>query len=186
MSSKVWAVLSLVQSLPIISSSRSMIGLASPSTFASPLPNTLKIEKLSSKSFAKVKYTFLFFNLPPLQQSLQARPGHPRFFLGSDSAPHTTQKKSTSTPSTPCAAGVYTAPILLPLVAHVLESFGAIDKLTGFVSTNGRKFYRFEQETPAVVRIDRQTSAIAASFSALGIEVAPFWADRPLNWSIVS
>jgi dihydroorotase len=70
--------------------------------------------------------------------------GHPRFFLGSDSAPHPPHTKSTSTPSSACAAGVYTSPILLPLVAHLLEDFGALDKLEGFVSGFGRAFYRRE------------------------------------------
>ncbi|CCO26580.1 dihydroorotase [Rhizoctonia solani AG-1 IB] len=58
--------------------------------------------------------------------------GHPRFFLGSDSAPHPPSSKSNAGPDSPCAAGVYTSPILLPLVAHLLESFGALDKLNDF------------------------------------------------------
>jgi dihydroorotase len=41
-----------------------------------------------------------------------------------------------------CAAGVYTSPILLPLAAHLLESFGALDRLEGFVSSFGRRFYK--------------------------------------------
>ena len=57
--------------------------------------------------------------------------GHPRFFLDSDSALHLPQKKSPATPASPCTAGIYTSPILFPLTAHLLESFGALDKLEG-------------------------------------------------------
>lgn len=78
------------------------------------------------------------------------RSGHPRFFLGSDSAPHPFTNKMPSASShgsyaaaaqCACAAGVYTSAILLPLCATLLESFGALDKLEGFTSANGRTFY---------------------------------------------
>ncbi|KAF8528360.1 hypothetical protein BU17DRAFT_80669 [Hysterangium stoloniferum] len=67
--------------------------------------------------------------------------GHPRFFLGSDSAPRPPNKKSTSTPQDTCSAGIYISPILLPLVAHLLESVGALDRLQDFVRRSGQKFY---------------------------------------------
>ncbi|CAE6369587.1 unnamed protein product [Rhizoctonia solani] len=75
--------------------------------------------------------------------------GHPRFFLGSDSAPHPPSSKSNAMPDSPCAAGVYTSPILLPLVAHLLESFGALDRLADFLSVtkeNSKKLAAAIQE----------------------------------------
>ncbi|KAF4600770.1 hypothetical protein EYR38_005415 [Pleurotus pulmonarius] len=54
--------------------------------------------------------------------------GHPRFFLGSDSAPHPSHAKTTCATDHGCAAGIYTSPILLPLVTDLLDSFGALDK----------------------------------------------------------
>ncbi|KAK1222955.1 dihydroorotase [Marasmius sp. AFHP31] len=118
-------------------------------------------------------------------------PGHPRFFLGSDSAPHPSHTKSTSTPDQGCAAGVYTSPVLLPLVAHVLESYGALDKLEDFVSTFGRKFYKRELavETSAKkVTLKRVPEGFKIQESygiASGENVVPFWAGKDINWKIV-
>lgn len=112
--------------------------------------------------------------------------GHPRFFLGSDSAPHIVMNKATATPNQPCAAGVYTAPILLPLVAHLLESFGALDQLVPFVSTNGRAFYKVETENLQSVTIRKEPFSIVESLSLREDNVAPFWAGRKLDWSIAS
>ncbi|SPC66759.1 probable dihydroorotase [Ustilago sp. UG-2017b] len=95
------------------------------------------------------------------------REGHPRFFLGSDSAPHPLANKypsavthgapgtkasssggddleATGVVSCGCAAGVYTSSILVPLCATLLEGFGALDQLASYVSLNGRKFYGYD------------------------------------------
>jgi dihydroorotase len=111
--------------------------------------------------------------------------GHPRFFLGSDSAPHPPHTKATSTPQHACAAGIYTSPILLPLVAHLLESFGALNQLQNFTSTFGRKFYRRELNDiiPNVVLL-RKSHVVAESMSLGEEKVIPFWAGRRINWSI--
>jgi dihydroorotase len=112
--------------------------------------------------------------------------GHPRFFLGSDSAPHIVTKKAMATPSQPCAAGVYTAPILLPLVAHLLESFDALDQLVAFSSTNGRAFYKVETENLQPVTLHKEPFRIMENLSLNGDDIAPFWAGKELNWSIAS
>ncbi|KAH8118350.1 hypothetical protein DFH11DRAFT_1540546 [Phellopilus nigrolimitatus] len=115
------------------------------------------------------------------------REGHPRFFLGSDSAPHLTNAKSTSTPSDGCAAGVFTSPILLPLAAHLLESFGALGRLEAFVSTNGRTFYGLPPTGSDEVVVRKTDSKIVGMQFALGQQaVVPFMAGKCLNWEIVS
>ncbi|TFK55872.1 Dihydroorotase [Heliocybe sulcata] len=114
--------------------------------------------------------------------------GHPRFFLGSDSAPHPPETKSTCSPTHACAAGVYTSPILLPLVAHLLESFGALDKLENFTSGYGRAFYERPviKETETRVTLRKVQGKKIAKKWALGQEsVIPFWAGKDLNWEIV-
>ncbi|KIY45889.1 Dihydroorotase [Fistulina hepatica ATCC 64428] len=114
--------------------------------------------------------------------------GHPRFFLGSDSAPHPPHRKSTSTPSQGCAAGIYTAPILLPLVAHLLESFGALDNLEGFVSTFGRSFYKRELGGTASEVALRKVDvgrAIDEVYQYEENSLVPFWAGKKINWEIV-
>ena len=85
-----------------------------------------------------------YFCLPILkrnshQQALleAATSGNPRFFLGTDSAPHTTGNKETS-----CGcAGVYTAHAAIELYAEVFEQMGALPALQGFASHFGPDFY---------------------------------------------
>ena len=126
-----------------------------------------------------------------LSQASQICPsGHPRFFLGSDSAPHLQHSKSTSTPSQGCAAGVYTSPILLPLVAHLLESFGALDKLGGFVSSFGRAFYKREASEASDFKVLLQRTpagkaVIDDRYVSDNDVVVPFWAGKAIGWKIV-
>jgi dihydroorotase len=98
-------------------------------------------------------------------------------------------KKSTSSPDHGCAAGIYTSPILLPLTAHLLESFGALDKLEGFVSKNGRAFYKKEISSPTkdgnpVIRLKRCKAPVTESYSLKEVEVVPFWSGKDLEWEI--
>lgn len=66
-----------------------------------------------------------------------ATSGDARFFLGTDSAPHTDPAKLQ-----PCGcAGCFTAPVTMPILAHVFEEEGALDRLEGFASLNGPAFY---------------------------------------------
>jgi len=119
------------------------------------------------------------------------RSGHPRFFLGSDSAPHPYGSKTTSSTSHGCAAGVYTSPILLPLLAHLLESFGALDKLEGFASAHGRNFYGFpvrqtQGKHSGSVRLRRGKEIVSNERRAeKNVDVVSFWAGKELGWKIV-
>jgi len=120
-----------------------------------------------------------------LRQVIQE--GHPRFFLGSDSAPHPSMKKSTSTPDHGCAAGIYTSPILLPLTAHLLESFGALDKLEGFVSKNGRAFYNREvasSDGNSIVQLRKRKASVRGTYTLKEVEVETFWSGKDLEWEI--
>lgn len=131
------------------------------------------------------------FTQPDNEVLISDFPGHPRFFLGSDSAPHPPHMKSTATPIQSCAAGVYTSPILLPLVAHLLESFGALDRLEGFVSTFGRSFYKRElqgdyaAQAPIIVlkRVEGG-ELIKEGWSEGEQKVIPFWSGRKIGWVI--
>lgn len=66
-----------------------------------------------------------------------ATSGDPRFFFGTDSAPHAEANKLKATG----AAGCFTAPIALSILTHVFEQEGALDKLEGFASRHGPAFY---------------------------------------------
>ncbi|MDD7970349.1 dihydroorotase [Roseinatronobacter alkalisoli] len=66
-----------------------------------------------------------------------ATSGDARFFLGTDSAPHTDDAKESA-----CGcAGCFTATNTMSILAHIFEDAGALDKLEGFVSRNGPAFY---------------------------------------------
>jgi dihydroorotase len=64
--------------------------------------------------------------------------GNPKFFLGSDTAPHLRAKKECAKG----ACGVYTAPVLPQVLAQVFDDHGALDKLEDFTSTFGAAFYQ--------------------------------------------
>lgn len=133
--------------------------------------------------------------------------GHSRFFLGSDSAPHPFSSKMPSAATHQstfaaaccgCAAGIYTSPILLPLCATLLDSFGALDQLQAYTSTNARRFYKLPvgEGEKTSVKLRRQEMLVDECFAAQSqpevqddgskkIEVVPFWAGRKLAFTIV-
>jgi dihydroorotase len=84
--------------------------------------------------------------------------GDPRFFLGTDSAPHTDPLKE-------CAcgcAGCFTAPNALACLAHVFEQEGALDRLEAFVSINGAAWHGLapNSSTVTLVRQDKPVEAL--------------------------
>ena len=84
-----------------------------------------------------------------------------------------------------CAAGVFTSPELLPLTAHLLESFGALDKLEKFASLNGREFYGLPIPTTEVSLRRSNDKEISMQY-ALGRQVVvPFMAGKKINWEII-
>ena len=88
--------------------------------------------------------------------------GDPRFFSGTDSAPHADGAKETA-----CGcAGCFTAPVSLPVLAHVFEEEGALDRLEGFASLHGAAFYG---RPPNEARVTLVRGEAPAAFPA-GIE----------------
>jgi dihydroorotase len=73
-------------------------------------------------------------------------------------------------------------------MAHLLESFGALDKLEGFVSKNGRAFYKKEvvstEGVNDMVRLRRCRVGVATKYSLREAEVVPFWCGKDLEWEI--
>src|SRR5690606_31214638 len=91
-----------------------------------------------------------FFCLPVLKRERHraalvraATSGNPRFFLGTDSAPHPISGKRAI-----CGcAGIYSAHAALPLYVHVFEQVGAHERLEDFASNFGADFYRLARNT---------------------------------------
>ncbi len=88
-----------------------------------------------------------------------ATTGNPRFFLGTDSAPHRTFDKESH-----CGcAGIFSAPNALPCVAQVFDNHDALDQLEAFVSLNGAGFYGVPENHRTITLAKRQTAAVFPS-----------------------
>jgi dihydroorotase len=85
-----------------------------------------------------------------------ATSGDTRYFLGTDSAPHTDPNKLSE-----CGcAGCFTAPNTMPLLAHVFEEENALEKLAGFASENGPAFYRLPVNSESMT-LEKQATPVA-------------------------
>ena len=110
-----------------------------------------------------------------------ATSGDPRFFLGTDSAPHVDAAKEIA-----CGcAGIYTAPVTMACLAHVFEQAGALDKLEAFASLNGPAFYRLppnDEEMTLVRRGEAWTSEKKIDTGDGSLTV--FDPMFPLHWDV--
>ncbi len=117
------------------------------------------------------------------QQSLVAAAtcGNPKFFLGTDSAPHAIQAKESS-----CGcAGIYSAHAALELYAQVFDAVGALDKLEAFASFHGADFYQLPRNTKRVTLVKKAWQI--PNTLAFGQEnLVPLWAGDTLNWQLQS
>lgn len=108
-----------------------------------------------------------------------ATSGNRKFFLGTDSAPHTTETKETA-----CGcAGCYSAHAALEMYAEVFESSDALDKLEGFASFFGADFYRLPRNT-GTVTLEKTHWEVPASYGEYGISITPLKANEPVGWKI--
>ncbi len=108
------------------------------------------------------------------------RSGHPRFFLGTDSAPHARRAKESG-----CGcAGIYTAHAALELYVEAFEQAGALDKFEAFASFNGPDFYGLPRNTDKIT-INRKQWQVASEFP-MGNEdtIIPFRAGESLQWKL--
>ena len=113
-----------------------------------------------------------------------ATSGNPKFFLGTDSAPH-----ERSTKETGCGcAGTFTAHAALELYAEVFDRAGALDRLADFASRFGPGFYGLPVATDRVT-LERQAWTVPASYplGALGEgELVPLRAGEEIPWRLVA
>ncbi|MFM7625499.1 MAG: dihydroorotase [Gammaproteobacteria bacterium] len=110
-----------------------------------------------------------------------ATSGHPRFFLGTDSAPHARHTKESD-----CGcAGMYSAHAALELYAEVFEDAGALDRLEGFASHSGPDFYRLPRNEGTVTLARRDWSPPAVYPIGGSDVVVPMRAGGTLRWQQV-
>ncbi len=105
--------------------------------------------------------------------------GNPKFFLGTDSAPHVTALKENS-----CGcAGCFSAHAALELYAEVFEANHALDKLEGFASFYGADFYRLPRNTETVTLI-KNAWTIPTFYGEHDSRITPLRAGEQLQWKL--
>ena len=103
--------------------------------------------------------------------------GSPRFFLGTDSAPHVVGAKESG-----CGcAGIFNAPFALEAYLRVFEEEGALDRFEGFASEHGARFYGLPLNE-GTVTLARGEATVPARIGAGDTAVVPFMAGETLGW----
>lgn len=129
-----------------------------------------------------------YFCLPILKRNIHqtalrkaATSGNPRFFLGTDSAPHAQHAKES-----PCGcAGCYSGNAALEMYAEVFEDEDALDQLEGFASFYGADFYGLARNTDTVT-LTQQPTLIPTSLPMGQDLLIPLRAGETLRWQVSS
>lgn len=100
---------------------------------------------------------------------------HPKLMFGSDSAPHPVSAKE----SAGCAAGVFSAPVALPMLVALFEQHGALAQLQAFVSDNAQRIYNISPPRKQV-RLHRTPWRVPQRYG----EVVPYMAGQELAWQL--
>jgi dihydroorotase len=109
-----------------------------------------------------------------------ATSGNPKFFLGTDSAPHAREAKESA-----CGcAGIFNAPYALESYIAVFEEEGALNKFEGFASLHGPAFYGLPVNEDTVT-LEKVECVVPASMDVGAAELVPFHAGETLHWRFV-
>lgn len=127
-----------------------------------------------------------FYCLPILKNSYNqqalieaATSGSPKFFLGTDSAPHLRSDKEAQ-----CGcAGIYSAPAAIELYAEVFDNQGALDKLESFACFHGPDFYALPRNK-ASIKLHRNPWQMPENFLFAEDAVVPIRAGTTINWRL--
>ncbi|MEN9886829.1 MAG: dihydroorotase [Pseudomonadota bacterium] len=129
-----------------------------------------------------------YYCLPVLKREVHrlalvqaATSGSPKFFLGTDSAPHPTHLKEHASG----CAGCYTALSAMELYAQAFENAGALDKLEGFASHFGPDFYELPRNTDAIT-LKRESWQLPESLAFGDASIKPLCAGETLSWRLAA
>jgi dihydroorotase len=107
--------------------------------------------------------------------------GNPKFFLGTDSAPHDREKKESA-----CGcAGIFSAHAAIELYAEAFDGEGAIERLEGFASIFGPGFYGLPQNREKIT-LERLPWSVPDHYEFAGSKLTPFFAGAELSWRLLS
>jgi dihydroorotase len=105
--------------------------------------------------------------------------GSPKFFLGTDSAPHSVERKESA-----CGcAGIFNAPFALETYAAVFDADGALDTFEAFASENGPRFYGLPLNE-GTITLEKAPVDVPATIPAAGSVLVPFMAGETLRWRL--
>ena len=129
-----------------------------------------------------------YYCLPILKREIHrqallqaATSGNPKFFLGTDSAPHTRKTKENA-----CGcAGIFTAHAALEFYAQAFESMNALDKLEGFASFFGADFYGLPRNT-GKIKLVKKSWIVPNEIPYVDDMLIPLGAGESLEWKVIS
>ena len=109
-----------------------------------------------------------------------ATSGSPKFFLGTDSAPHYQNEKESA-----CGcARIFSAHAAIELYADAFEKANKLDMLEGFASKYGADFYGLKRNTETIT-LEKRPWTVPKSYSFSDSKVIPFFAEEQLSWRLV-
>ena len=107
--------------------------------------------------------------------------GNPKFFLGTDSAPHGREKKEAA-----CGcAGIFSAHAAIELYAEAFDGEGAIERLEGFASLFGPDFYGLPHNQEKIT-LEKSPWRVPDYYEFAGSKLIPFFAGADLSWRLLS
>ncbi len=107
--------------------------------------------------------------------------GNPKFFLGTDSAPHSREKKESA-----CGcAGIFSAHAAIELYAEAFDGEGAIERLEGFASIFGAGFYGLPRNREKIT-LKKSPWRVPDHYEFAGSKLTPFFAGAELSWRLLS
>ncbi len=108
-----------------------------------------------------------------------ATSGSPKFFLGTDSAPHDIGAKQSA-----CGcAGIFNAPFALESYAKTFEEEGALDRLEAFASEYGPRFYGLPLNE-GTITLGRRPQLVPDCLDCADTQIVPFHAGQTLAWQV--
>jgi len=104
---------------------------------------------------------------------------HPKVMFGSDSAPHPKHAKE----NCGCAAGVFTSPIALQVLAELFDNNNKLDNLQKFVSDNACKIYNIPSNNSQITLVKKDFT-VPSIYKTSKEEVVPMYSGETIKWSI--